>query len=312
MKVLFVVRTKPYGFGQIVKSQGNSLIKLGIHLDYFGIEGNGLWGYISSISKLKKHIRDTKPDIIHAHFSLSGIVAILSGARPIVVSFMGTDVKARALYRLLIRLFYTFFTVGRIIVKSEELKNVIRMSNVRVIPNGVDTAVFKPIDTDGSKLMFDWDKSHKHILFVAHPSRKVKNYALAKKAIDLINDQSIELHYLSGMEQSLVPNMINAADVVLSTSLWEGSPNVIKEAMACNRPIVTTEVGDVTWLIGNTQGCYITSFMAEDVAEKINMALDFAQKVGKTNGRERIMRLGLNSENIAENIIQVYKSVIPT
>ena len=108
----------------------------------------------------------------------------------------------------------------------------------------------------------------------------------------------------------LITYYMNAADVLLLTSLWEGSPNVIKEAMACNCPIVSTDVGDVRWVFGETEGCYLTSFDPEDVADKIKLALVFAEEKNRTNGRKRIIEFGLDTETIANKIIDVYKKVV--
>jgi len=122
-----------------------------------------------------------------------------------------------------------------------------------------------------------------------------------------MNISDTELLELKGYNRNQVSLLMNACDVILITSFSEGSPQVIKEAMACNLPIVSTDVGDVKEVIGNTEGCYITSFDPKDVAEKIKMALDFDKR---TNGRERIKKLGLDSESIAMEIIKLYKNVI--
>ena len=90
----------------------------------------------------------------------------------------------------------------------------------------------------------------------------------------------------------------------------EGSPNVVKEAMACNCPLVSTNVGDVEWVIGNTEGCYISSFEPAVMAEKIKLALQFAEKQGRTKGLTRIMELGLDSETVAKRIINVYENLL--
>jgi glycosyltransferase involved in cell wall biosynthesis len=103
---------------------------------------------------------------------------------------------------------------------------------------------------------------------------------------------------------------MNAADVVILTSLWEGSPNVIKEAMACNRPIVSTDVGDVRWIFGDTPGCYVTSNDAVDVAEKIQSALDFSKDQHVTKGRDRLLKLGLNADHVAVKILKFYQKSI--
>lgn len=103
---------------------------------------------------------------------------------------------------------------------------------------------------------------------------------------------------------------MNASDVVVLTSLWEGSPNVIKEAMACNRPIICTNVGDVSLVFGNTLGCYLISFDPKDVVSKLTMALSFSEKHDKTNGRRRIFELGLDSKTVANRIINIYQSIL--
>jgi len=93
--------------------------------------------------------------------------------------------------------------------------------------------------------------------------------------------------------------------MVILTSKFEGSPNVIKEAMACNCPIVSTDVGDVREVIGNTEGCFITSFEPEGVAKKIKLAIEFNKK---TNGRDNITHL--DEKVIAQRLIDVYQSAI--
>jgi teichuronic acid biosynthesis glycosyltransferase TuaC len=103
-----------------------------------------------------------------------------------------------------------------------------------------------------------------------------------------------------------VVKYLNASDVFISTAFMEGSSNVIKEAMACNCPVVSTNAGDAAWVIGETPGCYITSFDPEDVAAKLKLALAFSKTEGRTKGRERIMELGLDSETVAGRIVEVY------
>ena len=104
-----------------------------------------------------------------------------------------------------------------------------------------------------------------------------------------------------------MPVYLNAADVLLLTSKWEGSPNILKEAMACNCPIVSTDVGDVKWLLGDLEGHYLSSFDAVDFSKKIKQAFIFGKR---TCGRKRIYELGLDSENIADRIITIYNMVI--
>jgi teichuronic acid biosynthesis glycosyltransferase TuaC len=103
---------------------------------------------------------------------------------------------------------------------------------------------------------------------------------------------------------------MNGCDAALLTSFSEGSSQFIKEAMACNCPVVSTDVGNVKWLIGETEGCYITTFETTDVAAKLRTALQFSEDQGRNHGRDRILTLGLDPGTIAGKIIDVYKSLL--
>lgn len=310
MKVLFVASgNSKSNLSPIVKVQGDSLENQEIDLHYYTIKGKGLWGYLANVSKLKKYLKQHQFDVFHAHYSLSAIAASLAGAKPLVVSLMGSDVKAKKWFRFFIWVFYKFF--WRItIVKSEDMKKSLGFQKLTVIPNGVNTAVFSPKNQVACQDQLNWNKSKAHFLFAANPDRSVKNFKLTKKAINKIRTQNIELHYLQNVPHEEIPIYLNAADVVILTSLWEGSPNVIKESMACNRPIVSTRVGDVEWLFGDLPGHFLTSFDVEDVADSLKKALAFSSKFHQTNGQNRIIELELDSVSVAKKIIEVYETVL--
>lgn len=304
MKVLFVSRyNTKLGISPIIENQGRS-IEDKVDLSYFPIKGVGFKGYILSIFKLKKHIKKNRYDIVHAHYSLSAFVTSLAGAGPLVVSLMGSDVKSKNIYKSLIKVFNRFFWTS-IIVKSEDMKTSLGISEVNVIPNGVDFNKFKPIDKSLALKKTGWDISKKHILFAANPNRPEKNFRIAKEAFELLANKELRLHFLNDVSNNDMPYYYNAADVVLLTSLREGSPNVIKEAMACNIPIVSTNVGDVKKVIGTTSGCYIVQNDSKDVKDKILEALNFSER---TKGRNDMQYL--RSDLVAKKIIAIYNSVL--
>jgi len=303
MKVLFVSSgNSAGGISPIVLNQGESLRSYGIDVQYYTICGKGLKGYLKSIPDLRKIWKKGSFDAVHAHYSLSAMTASLAGCHPLVVSLMGSDVMSKGLWRLTIRLFYHFFWAN-CIVKSNGMKEKLGLRNVEVIPNGVDCNVYKPLDKNECLHKLGWDESRRYILFAADPSRYEKNYKLALTAYNLLNNPDIEMKIVTGVPNKEMPVYYNAADIVLMTSRWEGSPNVIKEAMACNVPIVSTDVGDVRWILGDTANCQFANPEAQDIARKVMNALNGTKR---SNGRDRIFHLELDAESIARSIIHMY------
>jgi len=308
MKILFVFSGNSLYFdiSPIINAQADSLRKLGNTIDYYPIKGKGIGGYISNIPQLKQYVKKGNYDIIHSHYSFCGVVSTLATKKPVVCSLMGSDVKESGLWKLLIRYFIKY-KWQKTIVKSLEMKKELGIDKVVVIPNGVDLELFKPMEKKDCRKVLGWDMNKKIILFASNPERPEKNFSVARQAINNLDFADLELQIIYNKPHKDIPVYLNAADLLLSTSLWEGSPNVIKEAMACNCPIVSTDVGDVKWLLDGIEGCYITSNDQNDVADKIRKALDFK---GKTRGREKLISLGLDSEHIAKRIIKIYEVAI--
>lgn len=310
MRVLFVSSGNNNGISSIVSNQGESLNKQGLALDYYTIVGKGLLGYLKNIPKLAKMLHLNEYELIHVHYSLSAFLVTLSLPKtPVIVSLMGSDSKMSFLWRALIRFCARFYWKA-VIVKSQDMKERLGLNKAIVIPNGVDLNKFKVTNKQFAKTQVNFDKDKKNILFLSDPSRQEKNFKLAENAVQLLSDNSILLHVIFNKPHVEVLNYLYASDILLLTSLWEGSPNVIKEAMACNLPTVSTDVGDVRLLIKGVDGCYLTSFDEKDVADKIQSALKFAEEHECTVGRDRIKALALDSESIAKKIIHVYNQVL--
>ena len=306
MKVLFVSSGRNGSISVLVKNQGDSLIKAGINVNYFIIEGRGVFGYLKSIPSLRRIINNGDYDLIHAHYSMSAFVTTLATRSPLIVSLMGSDVYSAKLIKIIIRFFTQKFWKATI-VKTERMKELLGLKNIYVIPNGVNMDLFKPEDRNAARNKMDLPIKTKIVLFVATHDRPEKNYPLAQKAVSFMNDNNIKLLYVKNVSNEFIPIYLNAADTLVLTSLYEGSPNIIKEAMACNCPIVSTDVGDVSWLVKNLDGCLLTSYDPSDVADKLQQTLNFNKR---TEGRKRIFELGLDSGTIASRIINIYQNII--
>ncbi|MBN1217151.1 MAG: glycosyltransferase, partial [Candidatus Lokiarchaeota archaeon] len=253
MKVLFVLADNGGDFRRkspFIYSQGESLKKIGVEVDYFILKGKSFIKYIFGINQLKKHLKSNDYDILHAHYSYTGWTVYFASKKPLVVSLMGSDVFSRDnKIKKVINIFIikrVLALANAIICKSNNIKEAIsRHKEIFVIPNGVDLDVFYPMDKMEVRKKLNLDQEKKYILFVGNKKRKEKNYKLAKKVYEKINRDEIELLAVNGVSQDQLNLYYNAANVLLMTSLYEGSPNVIKESMACNLPIVSTDVGDV-------------------------------------------------------------------
>ena len=290
-----------------MKSQADSLNNKRIELKIVSIIGKGVWGYLKNIPQLRKQIMAFNPDIIHSHYSFCGIIAALASRKiPIVVSLMGSDTHQSKIMKLIIKLF-SDYKWTKTIVKSEDMKIRLGLKNAVVLSNGVDLNLFHPLDKKECRQKLGWDLDKKYVLFASNPDRKEKNFALAQATMDRIKINSAELKIIYNIDHSQMPVYLNAADVLLLTSKWEGSPNIVKEAMACNIPVVATKVGDIEYLFGNTEGYYYTDPDPDKLAEKINYVLN---NDIKPNGRQRIIDLKLDSESIADKLIQLYQEVI--
>lgn len=319
MRVLHIVsswptREKPF-LKPFIVSQINSLVRNGVTVDVLNLNAtDSTFNYIAGAFKLWKMIRSRQYDVVHAHYSYCGWVAVLQRRVPVVVSLMGNDLfgvlnsrggQSIIGYFNILTSTLLVNIAEAIIVKSNRMKELINADHVFVVPNGVDFDKFRPMRNMAASRRTGAKQTRK-VLFLGDPANSRKNYSLARSAVRLLKKEHPEVTLATpfGISAEQVCDAMNSSDVLLFTSLQEGSPNVIKEAMACNLPIVSVDVGDVREVIGRTRGCYVTSFDVIEIAEKLRLALDNGRR---TNGRGSIRHLEIN--NIAREIIEIYRLV---
>jgi len=305
------------GYGSFVRAQMESLRPLGVEFDLLFINGReSRRNYLRAIGELRRRLKRQPYDLIHAHFGLSGLVARCQLKLPVVVSFMGDDVLGQPRFDGRItptgRLFQiSSFVLARlaaaVIVKSREMKSRLALDSAHVIPNGVDLDLFSPGDSAQARRALGLDPAKKFILFPYDPAEARKRYDLIEAAAALARADIPELEILHarGVARHLMPLYMNAADVLVLASLFEGSPNAVKEAMAVNLPVVAVDVGDVAELLGSAEGNYLVPRSPEAMASRI---VEVCRARARSRGRAWIVRLSM--PNVARQIVEVYANVM--
>ena len=309
MKVLVLTNMYPTldmpTLGTFVRDQVKALRKEGVDVDVFFFNGRkNRLNYLWAIFRLWAWLLSHRYDLVHAHYVFSGIVARTQFLHPVVLTQHGPEVFMtweRFPCRMITPL------VDKVIVVSQEQKRKLGYKKAVVIPCGIDFDLFSPMPRDETRRKLNLSPEKKLVLWAGEYLRPEKRYDIVEAGVALARERapSVERVLSSRQPHDLVPLDMNACDVLLLVSDGEGSPMVIKEAMACNMPIVSVPVGDVAEVIGGTDGCYLCSQDPSDVAEKLRLALS---RPGRTNGREVIKHMEQGS--IAKRIIALYKEVL--
>ena len=303
MKVLIVASGNSAVISPFVKEQGDSLKEIGLDIDYFLIKGKGITGYLKNYFNLNRLIKTNTYDIIHAHYGLSGLLATFQSFVPVVITFHGSDVNLNRTN------FYLSFLASRLsdanIFVHESLSKKLNLfsDKAEIIPCGVNLNLFKPIDKLASRDKLGLDHNYNYVLFSSSFNNKIKNAALAKLALS--NFENIILLEMKGYSREEVHLLMNAVDILIVTSHSETGPLVVKEALACNCPIISTDVGDVKELANGTKNCYIVEYDAKQIEQRIR---DILSSNKKSDGRAAVKHLSL--EKVATDVCSVYKRVL--
>lgn len=305
MRILIVANYNPGRFSPFIVEQIESLRKIGVEIDTYGIVGKGIFGYLRNVIGIKKKIREFRPELIHAHYGLSGLCANLQRQIPVVTTYHGSDIHSGGwileLSKLAMKLSVYNIFVSQKLLKMSKYKK----SNACVQSCGLDLNVIHEIPKEEARKQLGFEIGKRYGLFSGSFDNEVKNYPLAKAAMTFLPE--VKLIELKGYSRQEVNLLMNACDFQLTTSHKESGPLVVKEAMACGTPIVSVDVGDVKDVIGNTEGCYIAERNSEDIVYKVRQALTFK---GKTNGRQRIFEIGLDNSSVAKRLVEIYREVL--
>lgn len=304
MRVLIVARYKERGFVPFITQQVAALEKCGVECRYFPVKSNGMAGYLKHLSALKKSILEYQPDVVHAHYGLCGLLANLQRHVPVVTTFHGSDIndkKVLPLSKMAMRL-----SAWNIFVSKKTIDIAKPKKKYSLLPCGIDLSDLQLTGKQEAQKRMHLQADKKYVLFAGAFDNAVKNASLAKEAVALLNDENVELLELKGFSHDEVTLMMCAADVFLMTSISEGSPQVIKEALACGCPIVSVDVGDVKERIAGVESCTVADRNAEKLALALKKAISFGKR---TEGRAVIIHDNLTNEAVASQLKDIYNQV---
>lgn len=275
--------------------------------------------------ELRALAKNIRPDVVHAQWgsttALIGLLGTWNTKIPLVISFCGNDLieikrghiipRFRSKLAVIMSRFCSQYPEA-IIVKSANLyalvPNAVK-SKTHILPNGVDMAKFRVMPKVEARKLLSWNHHLTVILFIGSmvsSNDVVKNPELAQAAFSILKTEknNIVLEKIRGVAHEIVPVYLNAADILLVTSLNEGSPNIVKEAMACNLPVVTVECGDVSERLENVRpGRIVASHDPRLIANAIK---DVLQSNRRSNGRKELKKQDLEIESVAQKLVRVY------
>ena len=353
MKLLVIASDKGGRFAPFIEEQIAALQARGVQIIRYGVTGHGIMGYLRELPALRRLIRAERPDIVHAHYGLSGLLANLQRLVPVVTTYHGSDINLPHILRLskiAMRLsaFNIFVSKRNVSIALSPNRLIASRLQKRytLLPCGVNLTDDQLASRSEARAALGIADDAKVVLFAGAFDNAVKDAPLAQEAVMVLkrmisqplegvdssgNNRSneceirmllmlssnnnnsrfvaeLELKELKGFSRVQVNHWMCAANCLLLTSKTEGSPQVIKEAMACGCPIVSVDVGDVAERVSGVEGCYaVRTREPKDIAEALQNALAYE---GKTNGRERIQEMGLSNEQVAERLIAIYQSLV--
>jgi glycosyltransferase involved in cell wall biosynthesis len=311
MNVLVVTNMYPTAgspaVGTFVYDQVASLRAAGVHVDVLHMDSRASkWSYVRGLFKLRRALQRRRYDLIHAHYVFSGVIARAQWKVPVVLTHHGCEVLGYPRWQTwLAKMVTPFF--DEVVYVTEQMRRALHDDDGWVIPCGIDLDAFQPIPRDEARAALGLPADKPLVLWAGESWRPEKQFWLAEQAMARLKASlpDAALVLLTKQPHEVVPTYMSACDALVLTSMLEGSPMVVKEAMACNLPVVSVRVGDVPEVVDGTDACAIAEPDPDDIAQRLAEAL---QPARRTDGRLRMRRF--SHDRTAAAITPVYEQAV--
>ncbi|PWU19380.1 MAG: hypothetical protein C5B50_06680 [Verrucomicrobia bacterium] len=328
MRILAITNLYPSadspGTGVFIEQQIQSLLSRGLQVQLLFLDRRkeGPWIYYRLGPRLRKAIAEFAPDVVHVMYGgvMAQQVTSQRNLPPVVVTFHGSDLLGENYSGLRRKLISRYGVLcsrkaarqaqGVIVVARHLLSALgdgLDLNKVRIIPCGIDLERFKPMDRSSCRDQLGWPSDCFHVLFATSAGDPVKRPELARAAVAKLEEEGrrVQFHVLSGIPNTQVPIWLHASDALLLTSRHEGSPTIVKEALACGLPIVSVKVGDVPERIEGIEGCYLAEADAADLARKLELICECLPRL---ECKKKLH--DLSSDAVAIRLEQFYQEVL--
>jgi teichuronic acid biosynthesis glycosyltransferase TuaC len=293
--------------GRWVRDQVDEVRRRGVEVNLFSFPP-GRSEYLPAVRRLRSLLRRERFDLVHAHYGLPGWCARLAGARPLIVTFHGTDVRHVLVGPLSRRLAWRVelvAAVSRALFAPEDGRpGLPPVPGSAVLPCGPDLRRFRVIPRDEARRSLGLDPGGRYLLFPADPARPEKRH---DRAAELAAACGVELLTGGAIEPEQMPLWMNAADAVLVTSDYEGFGLAAVEALACDVPVLSTPVGVAPYALGGIDGCLCAPFDLADWEAAARYQLE--RRDPRIAGTARAATL--SAARMAERVLDAYREVAP-
>jgi len=292
--------------GRWVRDQVDEVRKRGVEVDLFEFP-RGRGEYLPATRRLRALLRRERFDLVHAHYGLAGWVARLAGAKPLVVTFHGTDVRHHLVGHLSRRLAWRcdlVAGVSRALFEPEDGRpGLPAVPGSAVLPCGPDLERFEPLPRADARSQLGLDPEGSYLFFPANPNRPEKRH---DRAADVASACGADLLTGGSIEPEQMPLWINAANAVLVTSDYEGLGMICIEALACRVPVLSTPVGIAPFILDGIEGTLCAEY---DVAAWTAAVMPHLESPDpRVDGAGRAA--WLSSSRTAERTIEAYRDVL--